>query len=54
MDPAAYVLRDFEPAEQAGLPAIVDDAVDAIEMFVIDGIGATMNKFNSQVRNKTE
>jgi len=46
MDPAAFVLRDFDPVEQAELPGILDRAVRAIELCIVEGIGAAMNAFN--------
>jgi len=46
MDPAAFVLRDFEANEQAELPQVLDRAVDAIETFVSDGIAVAMNRYN--------
>jgi len=47
MEPAAYVLRDFEAAEEAELGALIERAASAIDAFVAEGIGAAMNKFNS-------
>ncbi len=51
MDPAAFVLRDFDAVEEAELNGICDRAVQAIDAFIAEGVGAAMNKFNSQVRN---
>jgi PTH1 family peptidyl-tRNA hydrolase len=51
MDPAAFVLRDFDAVEEAELDEICDRAVQAIDAFIAEGVGAAMNKFNSQVRN---
>jgi len=48
MDPAAYVLRDFDTTEEAELGALIERAASAIDTFVADGIGAAMNKFNTQ------
>ena len=50
-DPAAFVLRDFDTSEQAELDDLTDRAVSAIDIFIAEGIGAAMNKFNSQGRN---
>jgi len=47
MDPADFVLRDFEPAEQAALPELLDRAAQAVEVFVGEGIGIAMNRFNT-------
>ncbi|HLF29129.1 MAG TPA: aminoacyl-tRNA hydrolase [Anaerolineae bacterium] len=54
MDPAAYVLRDFDPVEQAELDSLLDRAGQAIETFVAEGIGAAMNTYNSPARNVLE
>ena len=51
IDPAAFVLRDFDTSEQAELEDITDRAVSAIDIFIAEGIDAAMNKFNSQGRN---
>jgi len=54
MDPAAFVLRDFDPAEQVEINDLLDRAVQAIEAFVAEGIATAMNKFNSAMRNMPE
>lgn len=46
MDPAAFVLRDFDATEQAELPEILDRATQAIETFITQGIAAAMNRYN--------
>ncbi|HEY4690810.1 MAG TPA: aminoacyl-tRNA hydrolase [Anaerolineae bacterium] len=46
MDAMAFLLRDFEPAEQAELPDILDRAVESVRTFITDGIAAAMNKHN--------
>ncbi len=51
MDPAAFVLRDFDPAEQAAMPHLLDRAAQAIEAFITEGIGAAMNQFNASTQN---
>jgi len=47
MDPADFVLRDFDPVEQAEILVVLDRAVKAIETFVAEGIRTAMNKFNN-------
>ena len=47
MDPAAYVLRNFQPEEAAELAGIIDRAVQAIDLFVTSGITSAMNQFNT-------
>ncbi len=45
-DTAAYVLGKFTCAEQEALPAILEQACDAMEAVVQEGIEAAMNRFN--------
>jgi PTH1 family peptidyl-tRNA hydrolase len=52
MDPAAFVLRDFDANEQAGLPDVLERAAQAIETFITQGIAAAMNRYNAP--GKTE
>jgi PTH1 family peptidyl-tRNA hydrolase len=47
MDPAAFVLQNFNRDEALELPGIIDRAVEAIETFVADGIITAMNKYNA-------
>lgn len=47
LDPAAFVLQDFNQAEAIEVEAVVDRSVKAIETFVAGGIVAAMNQFNS-------
>jgi PTH1 family peptidyl-tRNA hydrolase len=49
MDPSDYVLHDFDPPEEEMLPELLSSAVNAIRMFLQDGIERAMNKFNGQV-----
>ena len=49
MDTAAYVLQDFGKNQAEELPAILDQAVQAVLTFVEEGIQAAMNKFNGTV-----
>lgn len=46
MDPAAFVLRDFDADEAAELPGLLDRAAAAIDTFILEGIAAAMNKHN--------
>ncbi len=46
MDPAAFVLQDFRSEEAAELSGILDRAVQAIDLFVTEGITPAMNQFN--------
>jgi len=46
LQPTAFVLRDFNPAEQAEMPNLLDRATQAIETFIAEGLAAAMNKHN--------
>jgi len=46
MDPAAFLLRDFDANERIELDGLIGDAVRAIDTFVDEGIAAAMNKHN--------
>jgi len=47
---ADYVLGKWSPAESQRVPGIVDDACDAIEAILRDGVMAAMNVFNTRGR----
>ena len=51
-DLADYVLGRFSPDERIAVDKAVDDAADAVEMILKDGIEATMNHYNR--KNKQE
>jgi peptidyl-tRNA hydrolase, PTH1 family len=46
MDAADYVLRDFAPAEKKELPFLLDDAADAVELLVREGLTAAQQRFH--------
>ena len=46
MDPAAYVLRDFQPTEHADVDLLIERAADATESLVTAGLAASQNAFN--------
>jgi len=46
-DPAAFVLKDFSPAERKELPFHVDRAADAVESLLTDGLAAAQNRFHA-------
>lgn len=48
MDPADYVLHDFDPSQLDLLPEVLGRVVDAIRVFVIEGIEPAMNIYNGQ------
>lgn len=47
MDAADYVLRDFSSTERKELPFLLDDAADAVEMLVAQGLTATQQRYHS-------
>jgi PTH1 family peptidyl-tRNA hydrolase len=47
MDPAVFVLQDFQADEIAELSEITDRALQAIDSFITSGITPTMNQFNT-------
>jgi PTH1 family peptidyl-tRNA hydrolase len=49
-DVADYVLRDFDMAERAELPGVVDDAVAAVRKVLAGGTSAAMNVVNTRKR----
>lgn len=46
MDPADFVLRDFNAAERKELPFVIDDAADAAELLVHEGLLAAQQRFH--------
>jgi peptidyl-tRNA hydrolase, PTH1 family len=49
MEAADYVLQDFSTAEKEMLNLALDAAVDAILVFVTEGLEAAMNQYNGEV-----
>ncbi|GAA1732135.1 aminoacyl-tRNA hydrolase [Isoptericola hypogeus] len=49
MDTADYVLKDFSPTERKDLPILVDDAADAVEMVLVEGLLAAQGRFHTKV-----
>jgi len=45
-DPADYVLREFSGAERKELAFLIDQAADAIELLVEQGLEAAQNRYN--------
>ena len=46
MDTADYVLRDFGTAEKKELPFLLDDAADAVESLLKEGLTAAQQRFH--------
>jgi peptidyl-tRNA hydrolase len=49
MEAASYVLQDFSRSENEILPEILDRGVDAVLVFVTEGLEEAMNQYNGQV-----
>ncbi|MFE6971560.1 aminoacyl-tRNA hydrolase [Isoptericola sp. NPDC057653] len=49
MDTADHVLKDFSGTERKDLPILVDDAADAVEMVLAEGLLAAQGKFHTKV-----
>jgi PTH1 family peptidyl-tRNA hydrolase len=48
MDPAAFVLRDFTPAERKDLPYLADRAADATEALVSKGLTVAQHLYHTE------
>lgn len=46
MDPADYVLQDFSGDEEPVVDEVLEQAVNAIEAWLIDGIDEAMSRYN--------
>jgi len=46
-DTADHVLKDFSATERKDLPILVDDAADAVEMVLAEGLLAAQGKFHT-------
>lgn len=46
MDTADFVLRDFVLAEKKELPFLLDEAADAVELLIRDGLTAAQQRFH--------
>ena len=54
MDPADFVLHDFDPPQQELLPQALDRAVQAIRAFVLEGVELAMTMFNERPAKDTD
>lgn len=48
---ADHVLRGFSKRERSDIDVTLEQAADAVEMIVVDGVEAAMNKFNERSRS---
>jgi PTH1 family peptidyl-tRNA hydrolase len=53
MPPAAYVLQDFGKDDLPIVTELIDEALKAIETFLIDGIQLAMSRHNQNVKRET-
>lgn len=44
MDPAAFVLKDFSAADRRELPLLLEDAADAVELLLAQGLATAQNQ----------
>ena len=49
MDPVDYVLEKFLPNEEKLRDIVIKEAVEAIQVFVREGLSMAMNKYNGDV-----
>jgi len=54
MDPRDYVLHDFDVSENVLLPEVLQSAMQAIHMFLLNGIEQAMNAYNGRVVDKED
>jgi peptidyl-tRNA hydrolase, PTH1 family len=52
MDPADYVLHNFDPEQEGFLPEVLGRAVKAIQCFILDDIETAMNEFNGSLLDR--
>jgi peptidyl-tRNA hydrolase, PTH1 family len=52
MDPADYVLHNFDPEQETFLPEVLGRAVKAIQSFILDDIETAMNEFNGTLLDR--
>ena len=50
MDTADFVLKDFATTEKKELPFLLDDAADAVESVVRDGLAAAQQKYHTALQ----
>ncbi len=46
VDPATYVLRDFSPQEEEVMEIVRQEAADAVDVWLAEGIQVAMDRFN--------
>lgn len=48
MDPADYVLEDFDKAEQSRLDQVLSQAAESLEVLLLEGLQTAMNQFQKK------
>jgi len=48
MDAADFVLKDFGTQERSALPNLLEDAADAVEAILVEGVLAAQNRVNTR------
>ena len=51
-DPAQYVLSPFHLDESSKMESVLSQAVDALEVFILEGRSAAMNRFHTRNEEK--
>ena len=46
-DPAAFVLKDFTATERKSVPAIIEEAADAVELIARDGLESAQQRVHA-------
>ncbi|OUM40848.1 aminoacyl-tRNA hydrolase, partial [Arthrobacter agilis] len=46
-DPADFVLKDFGTVEKKELPFLLDDAADAVEQLITEGLVSAQQRFHA-------
>ncbi len=52
MDPAEYLLGDFEIAEQPCLERVLDQAAEAFRVVFVEGLQTAMNRFQKKIKTE--
>lgn len=51
-DPADYVLGKWSPEEDADLSGLLDEAADAVETILVDGVDAAISRFDDRASTR--
>jgi PTH1 family peptidyl-tRNA hydrolase len=53
-DPVEYVLGPFKKAEQREVEKAVEQAADAVELLIREGVQAAMNRYNIRASRRRD